>query len=1040
MKRMIFTPKLPIRCLLFCLLWLIAGAAQGQQTVDVTGTVRDDDDLTPLSGVSISVVGQTQTATTDSEGNFRVTAQGNATLRFTYVGYESQDVVLDNRGGLEIRLRKSTTSLDQVVVIGYGTQRKSDLTGSVGSVSETTLKSRPAASLNEMLAGRVSGVQVNINSGRPGGKTNVRVRGFSSINSANDPLFVIDGVMAGSMDFLNPADIVSVEVLKDASSTAIYGARGANGVVLVTTKRGKAGVREVNYDVGLTVPTIGPNTPEYLNAREYLMVEDIAYRNIAKYDPDGWADGKYELRNPALNRTDPRLFDQAGNPLYDTDWMKEATQSRVSQNHQLSFTGSDGDRAYSVSLGLRDDQGLIKTSYMKRYNGRITFDDQILDWLRVGGTLTYNYQTENRVDQDYLPIRTIAEALPFLPVKYPDGSWTANRDYPYAETILNPLQYLYERRYILNTQTALGNLYSNIKLWDGLEMRTEFGSSNITQEVNASSSRGLSLMGEQGTASVNNGRTNFWSLDNFFTYKKDFSERHSLDALLGMSWQESNAFGINVSVQNFPSDYFGFNNIGAGSNNPVYGSGASRFSFNSYFGRVNYSLLRKYLFTVTGRMDGSSKFGDNYKYAFFPSAAAAWRVSEEDFLKASETVSNLKLRASFGVTGNSEIPPYTSLSLLNSGYVAVIGDQRVGGTGIGRLANPDLRWERTTQSDVGFELGLWNNRVSLEGDLYYRKTTDMLLDAPVPRSSGYATIRRNVGSMENKGLELTLNTSNVETPQFSWRTTFNISMNRNKVLTLATPSDIIGVGGVVFINPTNIIREGEPVGSFYGLVREGIWSEAERSEAAKFASYRNGLPILPGDIKYRDVNGDYAITNADRMILGNGSPDGWGALVNEFRYKNWGVTLDLQYSYGNDVFELSTGSSEDRVSLANSYRTVLNAWTPENQQTVIPELRDTRAGYVINEDTHWLKDGSFIRGRNLALSYSVPQTLTNRWGISQLRIYSSVQNFFLVVSDEVNGDPETVGTGFGAGAFSQGLTYHAYPKPTTYLLGINISL
>jgi len=1019
-------------------LLLTYATVYGQQVLEITGTVRDVDDKNPLSGVTVSVLSLETTVKTDSAGNYRLKANQDATLRFSYMGYEPQDIAVGGKQVINAALIKSNTSLDQVVVIGYGTQKKSDLTGAVGSVSERTLKERPASSLNEMLAGRVSGVQVNVNSGRPGGNTNVRIRGFSSINSANDPLFVIDGVMSESMNFINPADIVSVEVLKDASSTAIYGARGANGVVLVTTKRGKPGVSEVNYNVDLSIPTIGPNTPEFLNAREYLQVEDIAYRNIEKYDPVGWAEGKYELRNPALNRTDPRIFDSEGNPLYDTDWMKEAAQNQLSQNHQLGFTGSSDNRSYAVSLGYRDDPGLIKTSYMKRYNGRITFDDQIHEWLKVGGTLAYNYQTENRVDQDYLPIRMIAEALPFMPVKYPDGAWTANRDYPYAEASLNPIQYLYERQYILNTQTALGNLYSNIKLLDGLEMRTELGTSNLTQEVNTSVSRGLSIMGEQGTASASNGRTNFWSLDNYFTYNKDFSGVHSLNAMLGMSWQESRSFGMNISVQNFPSDYFGFNNIGAGSNNPIYGSAASRFSFNSYFGRINYNLLSKYLLTVTGRVDGSSKFGNNYKYAFFPSTALAWRVSDEDFLSQSEVVSNLKLRASYGITGNSEIPAYSSLSLLNSGYVAIIGDQRVGGTGIGRLSNPDLRWEKTAQSDIGFELGLLNNRISLEGDFYYRKTTDMLLDAPVPRSSGYATIRRNVGSMENKGLELTLSTLNIEKPQFSWRTNFNISMNRNKVLSLATPSDIIGVGGVVFINPTNIIREGEPVGSFYGLIREGIWSEAERDEAAKFASYRNGLPILPGDVKYLDVNGDYAITDADRMIIGNGSPDGWGALVNEFRYKNWGLTLDLQYSYGNDVFELSMGSSEDRVALANSYRTVLNAWTPENQNSVIPELRDTRAGYVINEDTHWLKDGSFIRGRNLALSYALPQNTVQRWGINQLRIYSSVQNFFLIVGDEVNGDPETVGTGFGAGVFSQGLTYHAYPKPTTYLLGINI--
>ncbi len=330
----------------------------------------------------------------------------------------------------------------------------------------------------------------------------------------------------------------------------------------------------------------------------------------------------------------------------------------------------------------------------------------------------------------------------------------------------------------------------------------------------------------------------------------------------------------------------------------------------------------------------------------------------------------MKLRASYGVSGNSEIPPYSSLSLLGSNYNAVLNNERVVGTGINRLANKDLKWEKTAQSDFGVELGLFDGKISLEADLYYRKTTDMLLDAPVPRTSGYATIRKNIGSMENKGIELSLNTRNFSSENFSWTTTFNISMNKNKILSLATPADIFGIGGPNFTNPTNIIRIGEAAGSFWGLTRLGVWSEAERAEAAKFVSYRNGKTMLPGDIKYLDVNGDYAINDADRMIIGNGSPDAWGALVNSFRYKNLDLTLELQYSVGNDLMDMTTHSSEDRQSLANSYKTVLNAWTPQNQNTPIAEIRDTRAGYVTNVDTHWIKDASFVRGKNLLLGYT----------------------------------------------------------------------
>ena len=497
-------------------------------------------------------------------------------------------------------------------------------------------------------------------------------------------------------------------------------------------------------------------------------------------------------------------------------------------------------------------------------------------------------------------------------------------------------------------------------------------------------------------------------------------------------------------VNNFATDYFGYNNLGAGATNPqfVVVRGRRGSAFNSYFGRVNYGYKNKYLFTATGRADGSSKFGENHKFAFFPSAALAWRVSEEDFLKGNAVISNLKVRSSYGLTGNSEIPPYSSLSTLNSNYATIYNDTKVSGTGINRLANPDLRWEKTAQTDVGLEIGLFKGRITLEADYYYRLTTDMLLDAPVPRTSGYATIRRNVGSMENKGFEFGLNTVNINRGRFTWNTTFNISFNRNKVLSLATPSDIFNVGGPDFTNPTNIIRVGEPVGSFWGLTRVGVWSEAEREEAAKFTSYRNGLTILPGDIKYLDVNGDKAITDADRSIIGNGSPKGWGALTNNVRFGNFDATFEMQFMFGNQVMLMNLHPSEDRQALANSYTSVLNAWTPTNQNTQIAEVRDTRAGYVTNVDSHWIKDGSFLRGRNLLFGYTFPTAITNRLKMNRLRLYASAQNFFLLVKDPIVGDPEVTPTNQGAAnsVFSQGMIWHNYPKPTTYMVGLQIGL
>jgi TonB-dependent starch-binding outer membrane protein SusC len=1019
--------------------------------ITVTGTVTDGKGE-PVPGVTVSVPGTAIGTATDMDGKYSLSVPDGATLVFSFIGFESQRVAVGDRSVINITMAEEFSSLDEVLVIGYGTTSRSDLTGAVGSVNESQLQERPATSLNQALTGRITGVQVNTNSGRPGGRTNVRVRGFSSINSSNNPLYVVDGVMlpignqaqaSQAIDYINPNDIISVEVLKDASSTAIYGARGANGVILVTTRGGKAGPGRITYDSDFSVNAVGPNFPAVLNAKEYLAVEDLAYLNIAKYDPNGWASGKWAYLNPKTRRTDPRLFDSSGNPLHDTNWLKEATQNKFSQNHQLGFSGGDKNTTFSVSLGHRDDQGLLKYSYLNRNSGRFTFDSQIKEWIKVGGTLSYTSQKENIVDQSDAVPRQIVEDFPFLPARYEDGTFANNRDYPFAEGTMSSLHRLSGTKFNLNTQTVLGSMYSNIKLATGLEMRTVFGVNVLTQENNTSITRTLAIA-QQGTASASNRKESFWSLENYLTYKKRFAEIHSFTGLLGVSWQETDFFSMTSSVQGFATDYFTFNNLGAGSQLPAVGSDAARNAFNSFFGRINYSLKDRYLLTFTGRSDGASKFGENHKFAFFPSAAVAWRVSEEDFLANNKFIYNFKLRASFGVTGNSEIPAYSSLSLLSSNFASIFNDTRVGGTGINRLANPDLRWEKTAQSDFGLELGLFEGRVSFEADIYYRKTTDMLLDAPVPRTSSYATIRRNVGSMENKGLELALNTVNIDGEKFTWNTTFNISMNRNKVLSLATPSDIFNVGGPNFTNPTNIIRIGEPAGSFWGLVRLGIFGEDERDEAAKFASYRNGLPILPGDIKYLDVNGDYAITDADRMIIGNGSPLAWGAFFNTFRYNNFDLSLELQYSYGNDVMDWTLATSEDRVSLANSYKTVLNAWTPENQNTMIPEIRETRAGYVLNVDSYWIKDGSFIRGRNLLLGYTFKPYTTDRLKLTRLRVYTSVQNLFLIAHKELNADPETTPTGGyaadGRNVFSQGMFWHSYPKPTIYMLGLNIGL
>jgi TonB-linked SusC/RagA family outer membrane protein len=1046
--------------------------------INVTGTVKDSEGI-PLPGVNILVKGTTIGTVTDANGAFALSVPSSeSVLIFSFIGYISKEMAVSGQSIINVQMDTDIKTLSEVVVIGYGTQKKSDLTGSVGTVKAEDIQERQAPSLSQSLAGRVAGVSVSVNSGRPGGQSNVQIRGFSSISTSNNPLYVVDGVIMpvgtqtdgsyslnNAIDNINPSDIASVEILKDASSTAIYGARGANGVIIITTKRGSTSGGKITYDMQLSVPTIGPNRVEMLNAREFMDVEQRGWDALQVYDPTGWNAGTQTHSSGRQNPTAARaaltqsaagtyaLFDDAGNPLYDTDWLKESTQNKLSQNHQLSVTGGNNENSYGVYLGYRDDNGLLLNSYLKRYSGRFVMDNQVKPWLKIGGTLGYNNQQENVVDfgtGGLNSVRMITEALPILPVRYPNGVYSHNKNYSASmEGGRNPVDQVLNNTYDLISRTTLGNMYTNVKLAEGLELRSTVGVNILERERKRYDGRPapqtptyIAGVNERGTARVRSDRETFWSFENYLTYTKRLANIHSITAMLGTSMQETNIYFFHAASRTFASDFFQTNNLGSAqkfdADTPPMNSGRSRFAFNSYFGRVNYSLLDRYLLTVTGRVDGSSKFSEANKYAFFPSAAVAWRVSEESFLKGNTTVSNLKLRASYGLTGNSEITTYSALPAFRV-VTAVVGNQRALGAATSRLGNPDLKWEKTAQSDIGLEIGILDNRINIEADVYYRKTTDMLLAAPLPVISGYETITVNIGSMENKGLEFTLNTENITREDFTWTTTFNIAMNRNKVLKLATPAPIYGVGNPNFTNQTGVIMEGEPVGSFWGLVRLGTWSTADAAEAAKYGtnSYRGpGKSILPGDVKYYDKTPDYAINDADRMIIGNGNPKSYGSFINKITYKDFDLTLDLQYSYGNDVLNMTKHSGEDRTGLANSYKSVLNAWTPENQNTPIAAIRDSKAGYVSNVDSHWVEDGSFLRGRNVILGYTVPSEVAGRMHLSRLRVYLSAQNFFLRTKFSGN-DPE-VST--YTNPFAQGQTFFDYPKPTIYMFGLSAGL
>ena len=1067
--------KLNLSLFLF-IVTLFSAIAQGYSQNRISGTISDANGI-PLIGATVIEKGTDNGSQSDFDGNFLIeNLKDNATLIFSYIGFKTVEISIEDNSTLDVILQQDYSDLDEVVVTGYGSQRKSDITGSIGRMTEGQMIERPVATINQALAGKVAGVQINTASGRPGGRTKVRIRGISSINTGNDPLYVVDGVQLpqgaatqgqgnSAIDYINPADIVSIEVLKDASATAIYGARGANGVILVSTKKGKSGETKVTYNSEFFINSYGPNAiPDRLNSEQFQMVEQIAWENSEKFDPAGWAAGNYANQAPDQKRAGAflgdlvnELFDASGKANYDTDWYDVLRQHRVSQNHQLGFSGGNEQTTYNASVGLRDERGLLINSYVKRYSTRFNMESKVNSWLKIGGTVDFSVRQERFQDTGEWVFANATKAFPFMPVQYATGNspffppwflnYATNLEYGFGTAagggfMWNPVMDLKDRDYNTDSHNFTGSFFTNISFSKDLEMKTIIAS-NVLNQGRKIFYPGYFNGGNNG-AIQGQSRNVFYSIENYLTYTKQINENNSITALFGASWQQTDQNYFQGDGFGTPSDGYGPNNLGAASFKNSASNMAAE-SLNSYFTRINYNFKNKYLFTFTSRADGSSKFGDTNKWAFFPSAAAAWKISEENFLIDSAVISNLKLRASYGQTGNSSIPAYSSEAKLGPGpliggsnipgYTAAFGSNSAAGTGLITLENSDLRWEIMTQYDIGVELGLFNNRINLEFDYYNRLTTDMLLNAPIPESSGFSVLTKNIGSMENSGFELSLNTINIDTPDFTWNSTFNISMNTNEVLSLASPSDIFGVGSGDYLGGGSIIRIGEAMGSMYGFTRLGVWGTDEAAEAAKYG-------LLPGDVKHKDFNGDNVIDNDDRSIIGNGYADAYGTFVNYFTYGNFDFTIDLQYSIGNDVADLALHEGENVIGNSNHYTTVLNAWTPDNQNTMIPQLRNASAGYVSLYDSHMVKDASFLRGNNLVLGYTFNPELLQRISLNNLRLYASAQNFFLIMNKDLMGDPEVDDKNAfgGSGVASQGVKWYDYPRSSTFVLGLQIGL
>lgn len=1002
----------------------------------ITGKVVDSKDSSPLPGVNVLIKGTGVGTSTDANGNYEINVPNESSvLVFSFVGFTSQEITVGNQSAIDVNLATDAKALTEVVVIGYGTVRKSDLTGAVATIKGEQLVDKPVPNVSQALQGKIAGVEVSVNSNAPGAAAKVRVRGIGSINSNIDPLYVVDGVIGVDGNSINPNDIASLEVLKDASSTAIYGARGANGVIMITTKRGRAGGMKVSYDGNVNVSDLYRHV-KTLNSDEFVKVYNEAYANGTKFDPAG---GTWTPPAQLNHANFPLLFDANDKPLYNTNWEKEVYKPAISTNHALNFQGGNDKTVFSLSLGYLNQNGLMATSAFKRYNLRFTVDTDINKWLKVGGSLSLINSRQRLVSDGNGGLnvpRMVSEEVPILPVKYPDGTWAGNNDIAGLEGGPNPVNIAHNRYTINNTLQSLGNTYLLFHIAKDLDFKTDLGFNLQSQKNNYFSSQNLAHMSadQGGVANIRGYLNTYWQSENYLTWNKTINQRHRITALLGASWQQYNQETDFVETQNFIDDIFQWHTLGSGSVRSSSTSSDYKWAMNSYFARATYNLDEKYLFTATGRYDGSSKFGANNKYAFFPSVGAAWRVSEEGFLKGNKTITNLKLRASYGLSGNQEIGQYQSIAQIQPGTTNATSTVLNGALQStllpSYLGNPNLKWEKSLQFDAGVELGL-GEKIDLTVDYYNRVTKDLLLQAPIPWSAGEvnANVYQNVGSVRNSGFEVSLNTTNIETRNFSWTTNFIFAANANKILKLNRGNADI-FPGPNFLGQTNILRVGEPIGSLYGMTRLGTYS----SDEAALAAEHN---LKPGDRKY--------IYNADGSnyysIIGRTTPKWTGSINSTMKYKGWDFSFNIRFVEGLNTAATFKHSVEDRQTIANSLATVLNAWTPENQNTMISQVRNYKFAQDSHFDTWWVENGSFIRGQNFMLGYSFNDPVLEKLKIDRLRLYASVQNLF-VITKYTGYDPEvdTFNSGYGANtAFSQNLDFFSNPRPRVWNLGLTLT-
>ena len=987
----------------WCLLvsFLLVNFMMNAQERKVTGKITSSEDLLGLPGANVYIKNSSVGASADMDGNYTViVSEKNAVLVFNFVGFQTVEIPVGTKNVINVSLKPDAKALDEVIVVGYGTRKKSDITGSVSSVTAKELTAYPVLNAEQALQGRAAGVSVQTNNGgEPGAPVKIRVRGGTSINASGDALVVVDGFAGASMPA--PQDIASIEVLKDASATAIYGSRGSNGVIMVTTKKGKPGKPVIEFSNSTSIQSVN-NKLHLLNADQFA-----AYRKSFTTHTQG----------PA-----------------NTDWQDVIYRDGMISNTQLSFSGGSENIKYYVSGTYFNQNGVVINSGIDKYTIVSNLEADLTPKFKVGlNTFTSKQNKEGIVSQTSAggtgAAGVIASAYRFMSDKgiyNADGSYTTTA--PIGDDIDNPYATAMEN--ILETVSIVNrnNFFAQYQITKDLDFKTTLGLTDSNSQtgrfIPSTLIAGKNIKGE---ASVNNTRFSSFLTENYLTFKREIIDKGILTVLGGYSYQKNKNENSYAASRGFLTNTNSYRNLGAGTVFLKPDSGLSETELISAFGRLNFDYDDRYLLTFTARRDGSSSFSKNYKYGTFPSGAIGWNIGKEAFLKDNKTISNLKLRASYGATGNPSIGAYSTLSRFSEIYY-VSGDVIVNAVQLTSLDNPNLKWETSYQQDYGIDLGLFDNRISITADYYKTITKDLLFNRPLPGVSGIATQLQNVGELENKGWELGINTKNFIGADFTWSTNFNISSNKNKVLKLADNKDLLinSAPGHFLATESQILRVGQPVGSFFGFVYDGVIQQGETILPGNFET-------IAGGEKFKDVNGDGKLDSQDKTIIGNPNPDFIFGFNNDFTYKNLDLNIFFQGSEGGQILnytlmELASGNN-------NATTEVLNSWTPTNTNTDVP----INAARTKRITSRFVYDGSYIRLKNISLGYSLDESFVSKMGLNKVRFYVSAQNIW-TITNYPGTDPETsyLNDNNSRSNTYLGLDYGGYPNVRTFTMGLNV--